>query len=98
MIYISKAKKIVMPLYRSIIYIFLLFIIIFLLIESCFAAANVLLWRNKRISGSVLGSGTALWVLFEMLDYHLITLVCHILILSLAILFLWSNASNFINK
>ncbi|XWS50428.1 hypothetical protein CRYUN_Cryun12cG0086900 [Craigia yunnanensis] len=60
--------------------------------------ADVLLWRNKRISGSVLGGATALWVLFEMLEYHLISLVCHILILSLAILFLWSNASNFINR
>ncbi|XP_022734311.1 reticulon-like protein B2 [Durio zibethinus] len=59
--------------------------------------ADVFLWRNKKISGGVLGSATALWVLFEMLEYHLITLVCHILILSLAILFLWSNASNFIN-
>ncbi|XVE64306.1 hypothetical protein DITRI_Ditri07aG0090500 [Diplodiscus trichospermus] len=60
--------------------------------------ADVLLWRNKKTSGNVLGGATALWVLFEMLEYHLITLVCHILILSLAILFLWSNASNFINK
>ncbi|XVF09969.1 hypothetical protein REPUB_Repub07fG0143500 [Reevesia pubescens] len=60
--------------------------------------ADVLLWRNKKISGSVLGGATALWVLFEMLEYHLITLVCHILILSLSILCLWSSASNFINK
>ncbi|XWS48497.1 hypothetical protein CRYUN_Cryun13aG0082700 [Craigia yunnanensis] len=60
--------------------------------------ADVVLWRNKKISGGVLGGATALWVLFEMLEYHLITLVCHILILSLAILFLWSNASNFINN
>ncbi|XWS61255.1 hypothetical protein CRYUN_Cryun07bG0110200 [Craigia yunnanensis] len=60
--------------------------------------ADVFLWRNKKISGGVLGGATALWVLFEMLEYHLLTLVCHILILSLAILFLWSNASNFINK
>ncbi|XP_022738392.1 reticulon-like protein B1 [Durio zibethinus] len=60
--------------------------------------ADVLLWRNKKISGSVLGSATALWFLFEMLEYHLITLVCHILIILLSILFLWSNASNFINE
>ncbi|XVF50912.1 hypothetical protein PTKIN_Ptkin04bG0141700 [Pterospermum kingtungense] len=60
--------------------------------------ADVLLWRNKKISGGVLGAATALWILFEMLEYHLITLVCHILILALTILFLWSNASNFINK
>ncbi|KAE8662158.1 Reticulon-like protein B2 [Hibiscus syriacus] len=61
-------------------------------------SADILLWRNKRVSGSVLGGVTAFWFLFEVLDYHLITLICHILILSLSVLFLWSNASNFINN
>ncbi|KAJ4705923.1 Reticulon-like protein [Melia azedarach] len=60
--------------------------------------ADVFLWRNKKISAGVLGGATALWILFELLEYHLITLVCHVLILSLAVLFLWSNASTFINK
>ncbi|CAI0402893.1 unnamed protein product [Linum tenue] len=60
--------------------------------------ADVLLWRNKKNSGAVLGVATVIWVLFELLEYHLITLVCHLSILSLAILFLWSNASTFINK
>lgn len=62
------------------------------------AAADVFLWRNKKISASVLGGATALWVFFELLEYHLVTLVCHILILSLAFLFLWSNVSTLINK
>lgn len=60
--------------------------------------ADVLLWRNKKVSAIVLGGATAVWVLFELLGYHLITLVCHISILSLGILFLWSNASTFVNK
>ncbi|XP_072967163.1 reticulon-like protein B4 [Typha angustifolia] len=60
--------------------------------------ADVFLWRNKKISAGVLGGATAIWVLFELLEYHLLTLVCHCLILSLAILFLWSNATTFINK
>ncbi|MBA0689742.1 hypothetical protein Goari_007457 [Gossypium aridum] len=33
-----------------------------------------------------------------MLEYHLLTLVCHLSILALALLFLWSNAATFINK
>ncbi|RXI08340.1 hypothetical protein DVH24_022484 [Malus domestica] len=73
--------------------------------ESCWLgcglvknAADVLLWRNKKISASVLAGATVLWVFFELLEYHLITLVCHLLILSLAVFYLWSNASNFINK
>ncbi|KAL5989172.1 Reticulon-like protein B2 [Asimina triloba] len=60
--------------------------------------ADVFLWRNKKISAGVLGGATAAWVLFELIEYHLLTLVCHCLILTLAILFLWSNASTFINK
>ncbi|KAA8516108.1 hypothetical protein F0562_019287 [Nyssa sinensis] len=56
------------------------------------------MWRNKKISAGVLGGATACWVLFELLEYHLLTLVGHILILSLAVLFLWSNAATFINK
>ncbi|KAJ4837799.1 Reticulon-like protein B1 [Turnera subulata] len=60
--------------------------------------ADVLLWRNRKISGAVLGSATAIWVLFELLEYHLITLVCHVTILALSLLFLWANASTFINK
>ncbi|KAB1219518.1 Reticulon-like protein B5 [Morella rubra] len=60
--------------------------------------ADVFLWRDKKISASALGGATAIWVLFELLEYHLLTLVCHVLILALAILFLWSNAHTFINK
>lgn len=60
--------------------------------------ADVLLWRNKKISAGVLGGATAVWIFFELLEYHLLTLVCHILILLLALLFLWSNAHTFIHK
>ncbi|KAH1197953.1 Reticulon-like protein B1 [Glycine max] len=54
----------------------------------------MLLWRNKKISAGALGRATAVW----LLEYHLLTLVCHILILLLAVLFLWSNAHTFIHK
>ncbi|KAH6789253.1 Reticulon family protein [Perilla frutescens var. frutescens] len=60
--------------------------------------ADIFLWRNKKISGSVLGGATAVWLLFELLEYHLLTLVCHIAILVLSLSFLWSNASVFVNK
>ncbi|KAK9724702.1 hypothetical protein RND81_05G093200 [Saponaria officinalis] len=60
--------------------------------------ADIFLWRNKKISGTVLSVATVIWFLFELLEYHLLTLVCHILIFTLAVLFLWSNASTFINK
>ncbi|CAA3014941.1 reticulon B2 [Olea europaea subsp. europaea] len=60
--------------------------------------ADVFLWRDKKVSAGVLGGATAIWVLFDVLEYNLLTLVCHGLILALVILFLWSNASTFIKK
>ncbi|XP_042465236.1 reticulon-like protein B2 [Zingiber officinale] len=60
--------------------------------------ADVFLWKDKKASAAVLGGATAIWILFELMEYHLLTLVCHSLILTLAIIFLWSNASNLINK
>ncbi|KAF4362935.1 hypothetical protein F8388_002365, partial [Cannabis sativa] len=60
--------------------------------------ADVLLWRNKKISASFLGSVTTAWIFFELLEYHLLTLVCHILIAALGLLFLCSKAHTFINK
>lgn len=61
-------------------------------------SADVLLWRNKRISGSVLAGATVIWLLFEWLNYHFLTLVCLALVLSMSALFLWSNAAVFINR
>ncbi|MED6218920.1 Reticulon-like protein B1 [Stylosanthes scabra] len=70
-------------------------------LHSVFGAgkpADVLLWRNKKISAGLVGGATAIWVLFELLEYHFLTLVCHISILLLAIMFLWSNVHTFIRK
>lgn len=60
--------------------------------------ADLVLWRNKKISGGVLAGATAIWLLFEIMEYHLLTLVGHCLILSLATLFLYSNVCIFIHK
>ncbi|KAK9070405.1 hypothetical protein SSX86_010807 [Deinandra increscens subsp. villosa] len=61
-------------------------------------AADIFLWKDKKLSAGVLGFVTLIWVLFELAEYHLLTLVCHTLIFALAILFVWSNAASFINK
>ncbi|KAK6788277.1 hypothetical protein RDI58_016802 [Solanum bulbocastanum] len=60
--------------------------------------ADILLWRKKKISGGLLAGATVIWFLFECSGYHLLTLICHSLIVSLAILFFWSNLSLFVNK
>lgn len=62
------------------------------------AAADVLLWRNKKISSSVLAGATAVWVLFEWLNYHFLTLLCFAVVLGMLAQFAWSNASGFLNR
>ncbi|KAI3694067.1 hypothetical protein L1987_77026 [Smallanthus sonchifolius] len=57
-------------------------------------SADVLLWRNKKISASVLFGATAIWVLFEWLDYNFIPLVCFGLVIFIIGQFIWSRLLN----
>ena len=56
-------------------------------------SADVLLWRNKKISSSVLGLATAIWVFFEWLDYHFLTIISFALVIGMVVQFVWSNFS-----
>ncbi|CAA0838201.1 Reticulon-like protein B2 [Striga hermonthica] len=60
--------------------------------------ADVFLWRDKKVSAGLFGLATLIWVLFDVLEYHLLSFICYSLILVLTVLFLWSNASSFIHK
>ncbi|KAI3735357.1 hypothetical protein L6452_14852 [Arctium lappa] len=60
--------------------------------------ADILLWRNKKSSICVLGFATLIWALFELIEYHLLSLLCHALIIVLGIHFLWSNTFNVIYR
>jgi len=62
------------------------------------AAADVLLWRNKKISAGVLIGATAIWVLFELLNYNFLSLVCYAVVLGMLAQFVWTNASGLINR
>ncbi|PKA57014.1 Reticulon-like protein B8 [Apostasia shenzhenica] len=61
-------------------------------------SADVLLWRNRKISSSVLVGATLSWVFFEWLDYHFLTLVCFALVIGMIVQFAWSNASSMMNR
>jgi hypothetical protein len=61
-------------------------------------AADLVLWRNKQASGSILAGVTVIWLLFEGIGYHLLTFLCHALIVFLTIWFVWSNAASFVNR
>lgn len=60
--------------------------------------ADILLWREKKVSAGIVGGATAIWVFFEVWEYHFVSFICHALILASALLFLWSNAANFISR
>ncbi|XP_020222607.1 reticulon-like protein B8 [Cajanus cajan] len=61
-------------------------------------SADVLLWRNKKISASVLSAATAIWVLFEWLNYNFLTLLFFVLALGMLGQFLWTNASGLFSR
>lgn len=60
--------------------------------------ADVLLWKDKKMSAAVIGGATVIWVLFEVVEYNFLPLVSHVLIGALAVVFLWSKATIFIKK
>ncbi|XP_020274675.1 reticulon-like protein B1 [Asparagus officinalis] len=60
--------------------------------------ADMIMWRNKQVSGGILAVVTVVWLLFECMDYHLLTFVCHAFMFVLAALFLWSNAASLVNR
>ncbi|ONK68444.1 uncharacterized protein A4U43_C05F11590 [Asparagus officinalis] len=55
--------------------------------------ARILLWRNKQLSAGILAGVTLIWVLFEVVEYHFLTLLCHLFIITMLIIFIWSNAA-----
>ncbi|KAL9320177.1 hypothetical protein ACSQ67_012016 [Phaseolus vulgaris] len=58
--------------------------------------ADIILWRNKKISLSVLVGVTFIWLIFKRMDYTVISFICDSLILLLAMLFLRSHVTSFI--
>ncbi|KAJ4971472.1 hypothetical protein NE237_004571 [Protea cynaroides] len=61
-------------------------------------SADIILWRNKQISACIVAGVTVIWLIFEWMGYHLLTFVCHSLIVALATLFIWSYFSSVVNK
>ncbi|KAK4426876.1 Reticulon-like protein B9 [Sesamum alatum] len=57
--------------------------------------ADVLLWRDARASGAILIGIAAIWFLFEVAEYTLVALLCHLFITAMLILFIWSSAAQF---
>jgi hypothetical protein len=63
----------------------------------CIAAADIILWRRKEVSAAILGVATAAWGLFEVAEYHFLTLACYAAMIAMLTFFIWTNASAFLN-
>ncbi|CAN1312630.1 Reticulon-like protein B1 [Linum perenne] len=59
--------------------------------------ADIILWRNKQLTGGIFGGITFMWLCFEWRGYNLVTFMCHSLILILAMLFVSSTLAAIIN-
>ncbi|GLT66463.1 hypothetical protein SLA2020_388270 [Shorea laevis] len=55
--------------------------------------ADVLLWRNRIVSAALLIGMTAIWFLFEVVEYSFVTLFCHISITAMLLFFLWCTGA-----
>ncbi|GER44428.1 reticulon-like protein [Striga asiatica] len=59
--------------------------------------ADIMLWRNPKLSAAILIGSTVIWSLFEVGEYNFITLICHISIITMLILFIWSSGAGLID-
>ncbi|KAI6677088.1 hypothetical protein NL676_037884 [Syzygium grande] len=60
--------------------------------------ADVLLWKNEKLSLAILIGVTAIWFLFEVVEYHFVTLLCHLILALMAFIFIWSNLADLIHR
>ncbi|KAL2482048.1 Citrate synthase 4 [Forsythia ovata] len=57
--------------------------------------ADVLLWRDTRVSATILIGSAAIWFLFYFGEYNSVTLSCHIFITTVLVIFIWSTDAEF---
>ncbi|XVF09544.1 hypothetical protein REPUB_Repub07fG0103200 [Reevesia pubescens] len=57
--------------------------------------ADVLLWRDEKLSAALLIGVTAIWFLFEVAEYNLVTLLCHISIATMLVIFIWCMSAEY---
>ncbi|GAA0169209.1 hypothetical protein Leryth_022904 [Lithospermum erythrorhizon] len=57
--------------------------------------ADVLLWRDRRTSAAIMVAVAVVWFLFEVVEYSFISLVCHLFITTMLLIFIWSTMADF---
>ncbi|VAH78837.1 unnamed protein product [Triticum turgidum subsp. durum] len=56
-------------------------------------AADILLWKNRKVSAGVLAGATLTWFLFDVVEYDAVPLLCQIAIFAMLAIFIASNAA-----
>ncbi|MCD7454799.1 hypothetical protein HAX54_026093 [Datura stramonium] len=59
--------------------------------------ADILLWRDKTLTAAILIGFTVIWSLFEVMEYNFVTLLCHISMTMMLILFIWSMGAGLVD-
>lgn len=62
------------------------------------AVADVLLWKRWHRSVAFLVGSTALWFLFEIAGYNLLSFISNVLLLLVVILFVWAKSASLLNR
>ncbi|XP_010916458.1 reticulon-like protein B1 [Elaeis guineensis] len=55
--------------------------------------ADIVLWRKKPLSAGLLVGATVIWLLIEVVGYHFLTILCHMAIVAMLVIFAWSNGA-----
>jgi len=62
------------------------------------SVADLVLWRNRSGAMILLVSSTGFWFLFERAGYNLLSFVSNVVLLLVAILFLWAKSATVLNR
>ncbi|KAE8667755.1 Reticulon-like protein B9 [Hibiscus syriacus] len=57
--------------------------------------ADVLMWRNPKVSAALLLGVTTIWFLFEVVEYNFVTLLCHISLTTMLVIFIWCISADY---
>eukprot|EP00250_Pteridium_aquilinum_P010085 c19143_g2_i1 orf=428-1165(-) len=61
-------------------------------------AADTFLWRDKFMSGGILAGATIIYFVLEFSGCTLLTIISNLLLVTMGVLFVWSNAAVFLNR
>ncbi|KAF3788343.1 Reticulon-like protein B11 [Nymphaea thermarum] len=60
--------------------------------------ADILLWKRRNVSISIVAGATAFWWLFDRAGYSFLSFVANVLLLLVSILFFWAKSATLLNR